>query len=79
MLASKSWLNGATIGLNGGLERPIISMVVTKTTKLGLGASVNTKSRLRRTEQLVVLCYVPWTLGYNSVLGDLPFVSIVTI
>ena len=59
MLASMSWLDGATIGLYGGLDSEGQIMVAVKTTKLGLGASVCTKSRLRHTEQLAVLCYVP--------------------
>ena len=42
MLVSMGRLDGATIGLYGGLEGPIIAVI--KKTKLGLDASVGMKS-----------------------------------
>ena len=42
MLASMGWSDGASVGLSGGLDVPLTAVI--KKTKLGLGASVSTKS-----------------------------------
>ena len=37
MLAAMGWEEGGQIGVDGGLEAPLVAVI--KTTKLGLGAS----------------------------------------
>jgi len=80
MLAPMGWLDGATIGLSGDLEGP------TPAAKLGLGASVITKSRIgvqNSSSSLLVLRPLnvwPQPLLYGRSAGEFTvgFVSFVT-
>jgi len=61
-LASMGWLDGATIELSGGSKGPVTA--TTKTTELGLGVSVSSKSR-RPCQCYVLTTVAMWLLCWE--------------